>query len=116
MPPAQLTSDVLADPAALTRALVDIESVSGNEKEITDAVAAALEGVPHLRVERAGNVLCARTELGRASRVVLAGHLDSVPLVDSVPSTVDGGARYCRRTSSRKSSPSQAWHAPMCVP
>src|SRR4051812_13311335 len=99
MPPAQLTSDVLADPAALTRALVDIESVSGNEKEIADAVAAALEGAPQLRVERVGNVLCARTELGRASRVVLAGHLDTVPLADNFPSTVDGELIYGCGTS-----------------
>ena len=67
MPPAELTSDVLlADPAALTRALVDIESVSGDEKEITDAVEQALRPRPHLAVERVGNVVRARTELGSA--------------------------------------------------
>ncbi len=38
----RLTHDVLADPVALTRALVDIESVSGAEGEITDAVESAL--------------------------------------------------------------------------
>ena len=32
-----LTPEVLADPVALTRALVDIESVSRNEKAIADA-------------------------------------------------------------------------------
>jgi succinyl-diaminopimelate desuccinylase len=116
MPPVQFTSDILADPAALTRALVDIESVSGNEKEITDAVAVALESVPHLRVERAGNVLCARTELGRASRVVLAGHLDTVPLHDNFPSTVDGDVIYGCGTSDMKSGVALALHLAVSVP
>ena len=52
-----LTAQVLTDPVALTRALVDIESVSGNEKEITDVVEAALRTAPHLDVHRVGNVI-----------------------------------------------------------
>lgn len=81
-----LTEEVLADPVALTRALVDIESVSGNEKEIADAVEAALRHLPHLSVERLGNTVAARTDLGRSSRVVLAGHLDTVPIAGNFPS------------------------------
>ena len=60
-----LTPEVLADPVALTRALVDIESVSGNEKEIADCVEEVLRGAPHLDVERYGHTLMARTDLGR---------------------------------------------------
>jgi succinyl-diaminopimelate desuccinylase len=104
------------DPVALTAALVDIESVSGNEKEITDAVEFALAAAPHLRVERVGNVLQARTELGRAQRVILAGHLDTVPLHDNFPSTVDGEVMYGCGTSDMKSGSALALHLAVTVP
>ncbi|MEV0268824.1 succinyl-diaminopimelate desuccinylase [Hamadaea sp. NPDC050747] len=81
-----LTPEVLADPVALTRAMVDIESVSGNEQEIADAVEAALRSCAHLTVERIGHTVVARTHLGRSSRVVLAGHLDTVPIAGNFPS------------------------------
>ena len=55
-----LTPELLADPVALTRALVDVESVSGNEDRIAGLVEAALRARPHLTVERDGNVLLAR--------------------------------------------------------
>ncbi|GAA5183620.1 succinyl-diaminopimelate desuccinylase [Rugosimonospora acidiphila] len=101
--PAGFEPGVLTDPVALTRALVDIESVSGNEAEITDAVEAALRGAGHLSVRRAGNTLLARTGLGRERRVVLAGHLDTVPVADNLPSTVDGDLMYGCGTSDMKS-------------
>jgi succinyl-diaminopimelate desuccinylase len=72
--------DLAADPAELTAALIDIGSVSGAEGPIADAVEAALRGLPHLSVHRDGDAVVARTDLGRAERVVLAGHLDTVPL------------------------------------
>lgn len=105
-----LKPEVLADPVALTRALVDIESVSGDEREITDVVEAALLPLAHLSVERAGNVVCARTNLGRAARVVLAGHLDTVPLHGNFPSTVDGELIYGCGTSDMKSGSAIALH------
>ncbi|HZC27198.1 MAG TPA: succinyl-diaminopimelate desuccinylase, partial [Actinopolymorphaceae bacterium] len=67
------------DVDALTAALVDIESVSGNERTLADAVEAALRPLPHLSTHRFANTVVARTELGRSERVVLAGHLDTVP-------------------------------------
>lgn len=99
---AVLSNDVLAEPVALTRALVDIESVSGNETAITDAVVAALAGRSHLTVERDGNVVLARTALGRAQRVAIAGHLDTVPIADNLPSTMDGDLMYGCGTSDMK--------------
>src|SRR5687768_12729321 len=63
----------------LTRALVDIESVSGDEAAIADAVAAALDPFRHLELIRDGDAVVARTNLGRDRRVVIAGHLDTVP-------------------------------------
>ena len=64
----------------LTAQLVDIESVSGAEKPLADAIEAALRPLPHLAVHRDGNVIVARTSLGRDQRVVLAGHIDTVPV------------------------------------
>lgn len=63
----------------LAAALVAIPSVSHHEEAIADAVEAALRLCPWLTVERVGDNLVARTELGRSTRVVLAGHLDTVP-------------------------------------
>jgi len=82
--------DLTGDVVALTEALVDIESVSGNERAITDAIEQALAGAAHLTVTRIGNSLVARTELGRAERVVIAGHVDTVPVNDNLPSRNDG--------------------------
>lgn len=77
---AAVVLDVKADVAGLTAALMDIESVSGNEAALADAVELALAGLPHLQVTRNGDAIVARTSLGRAERVILAGHLDTVPL------------------------------------
>ncbi len=69
----------------LAKALVDIPSVSGNEDRIADAVEAALRALDHLEVIRLGNAIVARTHLGRAQRVAIAGHLDTVPITGNVP-------------------------------
>jgi len=83
--------DLDLDVVALTAALVDIESVSGNEQRIADGVEAALRTLPHLSVQRDGDAVVARTDLGRPERVVLAGHLDTVQVSGSrVPSAYDG--------------------------
>lgn len=82
--------DLTADVVTLTERLVDIESVSRDEQRIADAVEAALKAVPHLDVLRRGNTVVARTALDRGERVVLAGHLDTVPLSDNLPSRNDG--------------------------
>ena len=42
--------DLAADPVALTAALVDVPSVSGDERALADAVEAALRALPHLEV------------------------------------------------------------------
>lgn len=95
--------DLSQDAATLTAALVDIASVSGDEAELADLVEAALRGYAPLQVERDGNVVLARTELGRPQRVVLAGHLDTVPIAGNVPSRVDGDLLYGCGTSDMKS-------------
>jgi succinyl-diaminopimelate desuccinylase len=78
--------DLTADVVTLTGQLVDIESVSRNEQAIADAVGAALSTCGHLTVSRHGNTVVARTDLGRGERVVIAGHLDTVPVNGNLPS------------------------------
>ncbi|WP_333617856.1 succinyl-diaminopimelate desuccinylase [Dietzia sp.] len=88
--------DLAGAPVALTAALVDIESPSREEEALADAVEAALRAsVAAFRgpgtstdVERIGNCVVARTNRGLGSRVILAGHLDTVPVADNVPSVV----------------------------
>lgn len=74
--------------------LVDTPSVSGDEATLADWVYDALSPYGHLSVERDGNVVVARTFLGRAARVVLAGHLDTVPIADNVPSRREGSRLF----------------------
>ena len=89
--------DLRQDVSLLTAALMDINSVSGNEGPLADAVEAALLQIPQLSVVRDGDAIIARTELGRSERVILAGHLDTVPLPltegakGTVPSTWESG-------------------------
>jgi succinyl-diaminopimelate desuccinylase len=93
----------LSRPATeLTAALVDIESVSRDEARITDAVEQALRAYPSLSVQRLGNVVIARTDLSLAERVVLAGHLDTVPIADNLPSRVVDGRLHGCGTSDMK--------------
>ena len=74
-----------ADVVELTREICDIESVSGNEKQLADAIETALKRYSHLEVIRDGDAIVARTNLGRASRVVIAGHIDTVPVAKNLP-------------------------------
>ena len=84
--------DVSGDTVALLEQLVNIESVSRNEQRIADAVEAVLRPLAHLEVSRHGNTVVARTALahssGRGERVVIAGHLDTVPLNANLPAVL----------------------------
>jgi succinyl-diaminopimelate desuccinylase len=95
--------DLSADAATLTAAVVDIASVSGDERELADSVEAALREFAGLAVERDGNVVLARTDRGRPRRVVLAGHLDTVPLADNLPSRLVDGVLHGCGTADMKS-------------
>lgn len=90
LPP--LTGPGAVSPAELTLALVGIRSVSGAEAPLADAVEASLGGLEHLEVLRHGNTIVARTHLGRPERVIIAGHLDTVPVsvhTDNVPGRLE---------------------------
>ena len=60
-------------------------SVSDDEGPLTDAVEVFLKKQPHLTVRRHGDTLVASTDFGRERRVILAGHLDTVPVIDNFP-------------------------------
>ncbi|MCL2652311.1 MAG: succinyl-diaminopimelate desuccinylase [Propionibacteriaceae bacterium] len=79
------------DLVALLKTVVDTPSVSGDEGALADAVETTLRAAQHLQVGRQGNTVWARTELGRASRVVIAGHLDTVPVAGNLPSRIVDG-------------------------
>ena len=82
--------DLSRDVVSLTSDLVDIASESLGEQEISDAIEMELAALPHLDVTRDGNTLVARTNLGQDERVVIAGHLDTVPANGNFPSRLDG--------------------------
>ena len=82
---APITLNLEADVVELTRDICDIESVSGNETQLADAIESALSHYSHLEVIRDGDAIIARTNLGRASRVVIAGHIDTVPVANNLP-------------------------------
>ncbi|WDG16935.1 succinyl-diaminopimelate desuccinylase [Microbacterium sp. Clip185] len=77
--------DLSASAVELTQAICDIPSVSGDEATLADAIAAALAPFSHLEVFRDGDAIVARTRLGRPQRVVIAGHIDTVPINDNLP-------------------------------
>jgi succinyl-diaminopimelate desuccinylase len=95
--------DLSLSGAALTAALVDVPSVSRDEGRLADLVETALRRYPALAVERDGNAVLARTTLGRAQRVVLAGHLDTVPIAGNVPARWNGDRLLGCGTSDMKS-------------
>jgi succinyl-diaminopimelate desuccinylase len=108
--------DIGADPVALTAALVDVPSVSGQEGPLADAVEAALRALPHLEVVRSGDAVLARTSLGRQRRVLLAGHLDTVPVADNLPSRRDGELLYGCGTSDMKAGDAVFLHLAATLP
>lgn len=93
--PADATAplDLTADSVAITQAICDIPSESGDEAHLADLIERALAGASHLEIIRDGDTIVARTNLGRDRRVVIAGHIDTVPINGNVPTrfeTIDG--------------------------
>jgi succinyl-diaminopimelate desuccinylase len=95
--------DLRSDPDVLTAALIDIPSVSRDERRIADEVETALREQTDYEVIRNDDAVLARTNLGRPSRVILAGHLDTVPIADNVPSRRDADHIYGCGASDMKS-------------
>ncbi|MDQ1127673.1 succinyl-diaminopimelate desuccinylase [Microbacterium sp. SORGH_AS 505] len=77
--------DLRSSAVDLTRTICDIPSVSDDETVLADAIFEAVSALPHLEVHRDGDTIVARTSLGRAQRVAIAGHIDTVPINANVP-------------------------------
>jgi len=77
--------DLTIDAVELTRQICDVQSVSGNEKALADLIEKALRACSHLEVIRDADAIVARTNLGRPTRVLIAGHIDTVPVADNLP-------------------------------
>lgn len=88
--------DLTATSIDLTRQICDIESVSGDEGTLADAIVEALSPLPHLELIRDGDTVVARTNLGRERRALIAGHIDTVPLNGNLPTRFEdeAGVRY----------------------
>ena len=108
--------DLTQDVRTLTAAIVDIESVSGHEQALAGLVEQALGALPHLKVDRSGETLVARTELGRGERVLIAGHLDTVPVAGNLPSRVEGDLLFGCGTSDMKAGVAVALKLAATVP
>jgi len=83
-------TDARTDLLAATAELVDISSPSLGEARFADLVEGWLRDVPWLTVERWQDNVVARTDLGRDQRLVLAGHLDTVPANDNEVARIEG--------------------------
>lgn len=77
--------DLTSSSVDLTRAICDIASESGDETTLADAIEAAVSAYGHLEIIRDGDTVVARTHLGRDRRVVIAGHIDTVPINRNLP-------------------------------
>ncbi len=86
--------DLTSDVVALTAALVDAPSESFHEAALADSVERALIPLKHLDVTRHGNTIVARTNLGHRERVVIGGHLDTVPAHENLPHSIRGDRLY----------------------
>ncbi len=80
----------MGDLLAATRDLLAVPSPSGSEAALAGLVEDALGACPWLVVERVGDNVTGRTQLGHRQRVVLAGHLDTVPPVGNETPRLEG--------------------------
>lgn len=78
------------DLLALTARLVDIASPSRDEGPFVAWLEENLTRLGHLEVERVGDNLVARTRVGHARRIILAGHTDTVPAVGNERARIEG--------------------------
>ena len=78
----------------LAAQLVDFPSESRQEGPLADAVEAQLRTLDHLTVTRVGNTVVASSGLGHAERVLIGGHLDTVPANDNARAVFRDGNLY----------------------
>jgi succinyl-diaminopimelate desuccinylase len=93
----------VTDLLALTEALCAIPSESGNEAALADDVERRIRAsAPSLTVDRVGANVVVRTQLGRDRRIVLGGHLDTVPANGNAQPRRDGNVLHGLGTADMK--------------
>jgi succinyl-diaminopimelate desuccinylase len=73
-----------------TAELVAVPSESLDEARLADQVESELRSLGHLDVQRVDGNVVARTDLARPYRLVLAGHLDTVPANGNAEPRIEG--------------------------
>lgn len=77
--------DANQDVVTLTETICNISSVSGDETALANSIEHLLQSQTHLQVYRDGDAVVAKTNLGKSTRVVIAGHIDVVPVANNLP-------------------------------
>ena len=96
-----MTADV--DLLALTEELCAIPSVSGSEAALAEMVERRVRATaPKLWVDRIASNVVVRTDLGRDRRIVLGGHLDTVPANGNLEPRRDGDVLHGLGTADMK--------------
>jgi succinyl-diaminopimelate desuccinylase len=93
----------VADLLALTADLVAIPSISRDEAAITDMLRAELEQVSELELAQVGCNLVARTHFGHPTRLIIAGHTDTVPINENGTPKIEGDTLWGCGASDMKS-------------
>lgn len=70
---------------SLLEQIMNVESVSDDESALANLVEQFLREQPHLTVRRHGDTIVASTDFGHDHRVILCGHLDTVPIIGNFP-------------------------------
>lgn len=104
------------DLLSATAELVDINSVSHEEKALADHLEARLRAMPWLAVDRLEDNLVARTQLGRPQRLVVAGHIDTVPVNGNGRARVDGDTLWGLGSADMKSGLAVMLDLAGCIP
>jgi succinyl-diaminopimelate desuccinylase len=92
----------MTDLLSATAELVAIPSLSHDEGAMADLVETALRQCGWLEVDRIGHNVVGRTSLGRAQRLMVAGHLDTVPPNNNTEPRLDGDTLWGLGSSDMK--------------
>src|SRR4051812_3111925 len=93
-----------ADLLSLTETLCRVPSVFPDEGPLADAIEARLRArAATMQIDRVANNVIARTQLGRDRRIVLGGHLDTVPPNGNALPTYEGDTLHGLGTADMKS-------------
>ena len=91
------------DLLGLTAVLCAVPSVSGTEEPLADAIEARLRlRAPTLTLDRIRHNVVARTDFGRSRRIVLGGHLDTVPANGNDQPRIEGDVVHGLGTADMK--------------